>query len=304
MTTANVNILPDSNTAANFRSAGAAINAQLSAMGLVQTADTGQINWTTVANPGSNVFAGYEIWRFNDALQATVPVFIRVEYWGSLSSGNHYAHKIQIGFATDGAGNITGTQKSALITAQGNAVFSGTFGSSACLFSGAAGRIALALFPSVSDPFVSMFWSVERSKDAAGVDNGDAVIIQVAAGGNVANEANAPKAHLYLPFTGGVPNVQFKFPAIISNGPSAFGGNVQMGIPFPIAGSVRNPGLGALIYNASDFSSLTDYAMSVYGASHTFKTLTDNWRYIAGVGSTPGNNIVVGEQTRLAMRWE
>jgi hypothetical protein len=43
------------------------IAAQIAAMGLVQTSDTGQINWVTVARPALNTIAGYEIWRFNDA---------------------------------------------------------------------------------------------------------------------------------------------------------------------------------------------------------------------------------------------
>jgi hypothetical protein len=65
---------------ATFRAWGSGIAAQIAAMGLVQTSDTGQINWVTVARPALNTIAGYEIWRFNDALQATKPVFIRIDY--------------------------------------------------------------------------------------------------------------------------------------------------------------------------------------------------------------------------------
>src|SRR4051812_38221933 len=65
---------------ATFRAWGSGIAAQIAAMGLVQTSDTGQINWTTVTRPGINVLAGYEMWRFADSLQATKPVFIRLDY--------------------------------------------------------------------------------------------------------------------------------------------------------------------------------------------------------------------------------
>lgn len=63
-------------TDAAFRTWGLAYNAKLAAAGLVQTADTGQIDWATVlAATAINTVQGYEIWRFDDALQATVPVF-------------------------------------------------------------------------------------------------------------------------------------------------------------------------------------------------------------------------------------
>jgi hypothetical protein len=65
---------------ATFRVWGSGLAAQIAAMGLVQTSDTGQINWATVTRPAIGALAGYEMWRFNDALQATKPVFIRLDY--------------------------------------------------------------------------------------------------------------------------------------------------------------------------------------------------------------------------------
>lgn len=92
-------------TDADFRTWGAQFSAALLAVGLTHTADTGQIDWTTVLNPASGS-AGYEIWRFNDTLQATKPIFIRFDF-GSQSAGVP-AIWVQIGTATDGAGNFTG----------------------------------------------------------------------------------------------------------------------------------------------------------------------------------------------------
>lgn len=93
---------------ATFREWGAEFAAKLGLVGLVQTADTGQINWITVTRPGVNTEAGYEIWRFNDTLQSTAPVFMRVGYG---TSGFTTAPRIQItvGTGSDGAGVITGT---------------------------------------------------------------------------------------------------------------------------------------------------------------------------------------------------
>src|SRR4051812_43985318 len=68
-----------------FRSWGSGLSAQFAAMGLVKTADTGQIDWSTITTPvASSQKMGYEIWRFNDALQATKPVFIRIDFGSSI----------------------------------------------------------------------------------------------------------------------------------------------------------------------------------------------------------------------------
>ncbi|MCB1713466.1 MAG: hypothetical protein KDH96_13660, partial [Candidatus Riesia sp.] len=69
---------PSSSTDALFRDWGSKLSAAIQAVGLVKTGDTGQINWSTVT-VGTGI-RGYEIFRFNDSLQATTPVFIKIEY--------------------------------------------------------------------------------------------------------------------------------------------------------------------------------------------------------------------------------
>lgn len=98
-------------TDADFRLWGAEFKASLIAIGLTNTADTGQIDWTTVLNPVSGS-AGYEIWRFNDALQSTKPIFIRFDF-GTLSAGVPGIW-VQVGTGSDGAGNLTGLTSVAL----------------------------------------------------------------------------------------------------------------------------------------------------------------------------------------------
>lgn len=92
---------------ATFREWGSEFNSMLAAIGLVQTSDTGQINWASATRPGTGSFAGYEVWRFDDTLQGTAPIFLKFEYgtWG----GNATAPRIRIGvgIATDGSGNVT-----------------------------------------------------------------------------------------------------------------------------------------------------------------------------------------------------
>jgi hypothetical protein len=75
---------------------------------LTKTADTGQIALPIVAaRPAAAGFAGYEVFRFNDDLQATAPIFLKVEY-GQGSTLGWPAVAITVGSGSNGAGTITG----------------------------------------------------------------------------------------------------------------------------------------------------------------------------------------------------
>ena len=99
------------NTNAGFQAWGGQLSAAMQTCGLVQTADTGQINWATVTvTLTANAVCGYEIYHFNDTLQSTSPIFIKVEYGtGAVSiSTNSPSIWLTVGTGSDGAGNITG----------------------------------------------------------------------------------------------------------------------------------------------------------------------------------------------------
>lgn len=102
-----LSLAPYQTTNAEFRAWGSGIAAGIVAAGLVKTTDTGQIDWTTVLTPTvANTKRGYEIYRFNDALQATRPVFMRFDY-GSGAYVYNPMIWVTVGTATDGAGTIT-----------------------------------------------------------------------------------------------------------------------------------------------------------------------------------------------------
>jgi hypothetical protein len=111
MTTHSYSAVVDHTSDAGFRAWGSALAAALSTVGLVQTADTGQVNWGTVTRPGTNTVGGYEIWRFNDALQASAPIFLKVEY---ATGGGATAPQLWFTLATgsNGSGTLTGTSGS------------------------------------------------------------------------------------------------------------------------------------------------------------------------------------------------
>ena len=96
---------------ASFRAWGSAISAGLAAVGLVKVAVTGAVDWGTVVR-GTSVASGtpwgFEVWRFDDALQATHPVFIKVEYGGSNSTSAPQAVPalwVTVSRGVDAAGN-------------------------------------------------------------------------------------------------------------------------------------------------------------------------------------------------------
>lgn len=81
---------------------------------VTRTADTGQVNWATVPTESSGV-RDYEVFAMGGSLQATAPMFVRIDYIGG--SNGHV--DVTVGTTTDGAGNLGGlvATKTALNTA-------------------------------------------------------------------------------------------------------------------------------------------------------------------------------------------
>lgn len=162
------------NTDGDFRQWGSEISARLGSGGLVKTADTGQIDWTTVPKPVvNNTFAGYEIWRFDDALQATVPIFIRIRY-GVAGAVNRPQITISIASGTDGAGNLTGPVTTAQNT---GANASKTAGATLPSFmSVSTDRLVMVLNYDSADTNFGFGLAVERAKDSSGVNTSDGAV--------------------------------------------------------------------------------------------------------------------------------
>jgi hypothetical protein len=134
MATSTITSVIQQSTDAEFQAWVAEVISQLTAVGLTQTADTGQINTSTVTRPSANTSAGYTIWRFNDTLQSTKPIFIKLEF-GSNTSGNTYPQMwISTSTGTNGAGtlNSTGLTARQYVCTAVNATSSTTYPSYFC----------------------------------------------------------------------------------------------------------------------------------------------------------------------------
>lgn len=108
---------------AAFRKACSDYAALLDAMGLVQTEDTGQIDLAAVVKPTAiNTVAGYQVWRFNDALQSVAPIYIKVFY--GTAHANVLRIQIALGTGSNGAGELAGLVTPAYIAGNSSTSFS------------------------------------------------------------------------------------------------------------------------------------------------------------------------------------
>jgi hypothetical protein len=74
---------------------------------LVAASDTGQIDLTSASRPAINTHAGFKMYRADDALQATKPIFVKVEF-GCGNATNRPKISVTVSTGTNGAGTQTG----------------------------------------------------------------------------------------------------------------------------------------------------------------------------------------------------
>lgn len=274
---ATTTLAPDMTSDATFRLWGSGISSKLNSMGVVQTGDTGQINWTTVTRPiATNTSAGYEIWRFADTLQSSVPVYIRIEY-GSAASTSIPGLWITIGSGSDGAGNLTGrVNVRNQITINTSNVIPQT-----CVFSGDTNRIGVGLFTSAASTAMAFF--IERTKNTDGSNS--SLGIFYSAYSNVGNAFTQfiPGA---TPVLVGVANSNLQPPVGATSG--AFGSDTAV---YPAlyghGGTYLNAGMSHVGYFNSDQTVDTTFTITMYGTTHTFYALGNkNFIATAGRGAT------------------
>lgn len=118
MTTISYSSVVDHSTDAGFRAWGSELDTKMAAAGLVQTADTGQINWLTVTRPATNTSGGYTIWRL-----ANSSLYFKFEY-GTDASATIPRMWITVGTGSNGSGTLTGQLSTRNIWTRGAAITS------------------------------------------------------------------------------------------------------------------------------------------------------------------------------------
>jgi hypothetical protein len=191
MATSTSNLPAYFNNAADFQTWCAGIIAALTTGGgsLTQTTDTGQINTGTVAAPSvSQTASGYAIFKFNDALQATSPVFIKMEF-GSAYTVTTPSMWVTIGTGTNGAGTLTGATTTRQMFASTSAKSAGV--TLPTYVQGDGGGFVIASAYDSTAPGPMMFCAVDRTCDGTGAATSDGIfqITSGQAGGNSVNSS-------------------------------------------------------------------------------------------------------------------
>jgi hypothetical protein len=258
-------------TDALFRVWGKFISDSLTAGGWAKTADTGQIDWSTVAKPGAaTTVAGYEIRLSNDAF---TDIYMKIEY-GSGYSATTPGMWITTGTGSNGSGTLTGTVSTRFtpytaMGAQANKV-------EVTLLSVTASRCVVANFePDEASPNYGSGFLIERSTDADGTDNGTGWGLLAWGYGMTSNGIGGQ----YLEFSGGA-------------GTSDATGAIQMLRVARIRQSVNKPVVfphhwsGITTMPVSRDVLVTPWHNAHFGTKHTLSHMGSDRTYVSVYGFT------------------
>lgn len=184
-----------SNTNAEFQAWGKQISDAIANCGIVRESDANvgtQINWATVAAPNTGSQSrGYEIYRFDDAMQATTPVYFKIEY-GSGVSATQPSLWLTVGSGANASGNVTGN----VATRQSIIATSVQSTNVASYYAGANNRL-IFVFCAGGIVQSQIMLGLERTLDSTGNVTSDGLAI-IASGSTVKSQV------LWTPATGNV----------------------------------------------------------------------------------------------------
>jgi hypothetical protein len=298
--TANMSCNVTTNT--QFRAWGSIISYAMANSGWVLTANS--LDWSSA--PAPNVVSqtvGWEVWRMNDAMQNTVPVYLYIGYGSTAAANVRPALYMRVGsgvntsFLTAGVGPLTGFlgPQSGNMQLQPGATSTNTTMQS--LFCGDTGRMAFGLWcrGSSTSTYVC-FFSIERTCDANGNPTSDGVFV-------IDRSTVSPYYNqlMWHPTIGQILWEPSTTSLAILNpaaGGSTLGSNTSV---YPVyftrgGGPFLQPGLGVFAYFHPEFSAGTANTFSVYGSNHTFMPLGNTAWY---GGTARSNNSIT-----YMMRWE
>lgn len=298
MATANTTGAGQATSDAEFRAWGSWISGNISTFGWVLVSDSGDLDWGTITKAGAaNTSQGYEIWRMNDALQATVPIFMKLEYGSANSTANSLGFWLTIGKGSDGAGTITN-----VIWSRRQIGHNGpTATVLASYMSGTSNRLQMALFSGGSAEVLrTIILSIERTVDANGAATGTGVYVICNQGIQTASAIGCCYGDYATGDKGYETTIGALFP---KQGTGSNGSDIAL---YPIfynkaGGPFLNPAIGAICSFTSNVTLNTTYTVTMYGTTMTFIGCGDS------CGNTGANNWVRGvtaNRVGLDLRYE
>lgn len=294
MATRTTSLTQSNSTDANFRAWINEIHTSLTTYGWTQTADSGQVNYSTATRPTTtNVYPWYAVYAMGDSLQSTSAVYLRLDY-GTGTNTDVPAIKYQVGIGgTDGAGTLTGNYQAQVTLAPD-----------------ATGSAANVRTSGTSSSFQMAFWNVnssgrgwcvviERERDSSGteLDTGVSVVSFVynPGAGFFKHSQFIPR----LPVNTKIawPEDTIWYALISAQSTQNAGGNIGMSPVRVTAGYMKPPMLSLMIFARTDFTMETTFTVTIYGSSHTYLALRP---YSGGALSLN----TINADTGFAIRWE
>ncbi len=249
------------NTEALWRAWAQGIETSFLALGWERTTDTGGADLATAPFPGTNVAAPWVMLRSTDALSATFPLIVRLEF--RRGSGSQPMMALALGSATDGAGNYVGSS----IVFNNQATPASTSAPPIpSFFSGHGGRYAAAVGVTAADV---QLYSIERSRDANGAETDDYVTLMQlgtsAATGNHCQVLTKTGAKSTL-----IVGVGAWLVALPSGVNAALLNTAHVSPVFPPVGRLDRPGLNFVAMKYGDFSHQAPFTVEAYGQTHEY----------------------------------
>lgn len=270
------------------------------AAGLVQAADTGQLDIASISSvPAAGGYAGYLIYGFNDSLSGVKPVFIKLRpYVGQMGGPSYLAGNVAVtvGFSTDGAGAMTGvnTGEFNFYDNVSGAVRQFTNGGTTSHAIHSEGRFAIALgihcYYNTYNPFTMLYLDVTRTLDAAGLPTADGVVVTRNGVAYYQFTTKGPNelrpAKVLLSTAMGTWN-QTLTPFVGGQYASTAGGNTLIQRTYRLAPSLE-PDPSMTLYWGSSVTAGDEYDVAVDGISRHYKALGTNSGLVADPATALG----------------
>lgn len=267
-----VSVAGDNSTDAAFQAWISLIPAILTAGGLVQTPDTGQANFSTLAKPTTaNTSQGYQIWRSDDASvgNGLNNWYVKIEVGSSVGSATLPAVWLTFGWGSNGAGTITGNtiSRTQLSTSTVSSAVHSNFWAS-------NGEFFLGLFTGNTSSARTIVANVERTRTVAGVPT-DEIFVW-------ASSANGFLNHT-LPRTGIVPVGGASEQTAQRNIPAAqtvYASNYGLSTIAPVRGAALMEANNIFGADSTNFTAgQSQHTLTVFGVTRTYilNTLNGLW---------------------------
>jgi len=267
-------LFPDCSTLANFKAWAQFLSDALTAGGWVLQGDSGQVNWSSIVAVPASGSPVYEIWKSSDALSATCPITLKIEYGQTGSAGPEIHYTVGTN-GTDGAGNMTVPHG-----ARCNVAFYSSEDSPTvqypCFVSASSGRFSFLLFDDgltgFPHSYYSACFSIARSVDHTGAPTNEYVhVCSFPPTPNVANSQFQQVIHNAS--NGGVDPLLTGSPLVaLTSGVdlSVSGSDSLLSPIFPMIGALGNPTGDIFMSRSPDVADQSVVTLSVYNVAKNF----------------------------------